>query len=306
MDLKLILQILGICIALIGMCLTSVGLFVAIQNYLRKSGIYMRGQYCIASSAWAEEPYVDSITVENVKDRPVIIFKVFLLVGRNHYILLNDYEHEPKILKAYESFTCNYEPVDFYSVGTSRINLRKMLNSQHVPIRIVLATSNGKYVIKDWIKRWDPLVEFFNNHMTAIVYPMRPEPKHGFYGADVKYLVKITTEDGYKRTTPIYEGDYNYPRFKAFKLTEESLSSREKLDEFLTMQAIDGKLKCVDIEILDAEALRKENYGTVYNKTYEAENIGWFQYNVLGRLLTKLSDIRLYFLNRKARKSQNR
>ncbi|MGE6223672.1 hypothetical protein [Aeromonas media] len=296
MGFKEYLQIFAICISLIA-------LFFVVRNYWRKSGTYVRGQYSVPSSAWAEEQYVSSLTIENVKDRPVIIFKVFLLVGRKYYILLNDYEHDPKILKPYECFTCHYDPVDFYSVSMNRIKMNKLLDSRQAPARIVLATSNGKYVIKEWIKRWDPIVDFFNNHMTAIIHPMRPNSKQGFYGADVKYLVNITTEDGYKKTTPIFKEDYNFPRFKEFRLTEESLSSKEKLDEFLTEQAINGKLKCIDVEVLDAEKLRKENYGSGYNKTFEAEHIGWFEYKVLGKLLTKESDVRLYFVNRKARKA---
>lgn len=296
MGFKEYLQIFAICISLIA-------LFFVVRNYWRKSGTYVRGQYSVSSSAWAEEQYVSSLTIENVKDRPVIIFKVFLLVGRKYYILLNDYEHDPKILKPYECFTCHYDPVDFYSVSMNRIKMNKLLDSRQAPARIVLATSNGKYVIKEWIKRWDPIVDFFNNHMTAIIHPMRPNSKQGFYGADVKYLVNITTEDGYKKNTPIFKEDYNFPRFKEFRLTEESLSSKEKLDEFLTEQAINGKLKCINVEVLDAEKLRKENYGSGYNKTFEAEHIGWFEYKVLGKLLTKASDARLYFVNRKARKA---
>jgi hypothetical protein len=296
LELKEIIQFIALGVSLIA-------LTFIVQNYWRKSGTYIRGQFCVSSSVWAEEKYVNSLTIENVKDRPVIIFKIYILVGRNYYIELNDFNHEPMILKAYESYTCHYDPVDFYSVSMNRVKMSKMLDSRKTPSRIVLATSSGKYVVREYIKRWDPIVDFFNNHMTAIVQPMRPNEKHGFYGVDVKYLVKITTEDGYTRTKPIYTEDYKRPRFDGFRLTEESLSSKETLDIFLTTQALEGNLKCVNVEVYDAEQLRKENYGSGYNKTFDAEYIGWFQYHVLGRILTKLSDIRLYFVNRKNRKA---
>lgn len=296
MGIKEILQIVALIVSI-------VALTFVIRNYWRKSGTYVRGGFCVSSSAWAEEKYISTLTIENVKDRPVIIFKIFVLVGRNYYIELNDFEHDPKILKPYESYTCHYDPVDFYSVSMNRVKMSKLLDSRTVPSRIILATSNGKYQVKEHIKRWDPIVDFFKNHMTAIVQPMRPREKHGFYGVDLKYLVKIFTEDGYTEAKPIYSNDHNRPRFGGFRLTEDSLLSKEALEEFLTAKALEGSLKCVNVEVYEAEKLLKENYGSGFNKTFEAEYIGWFKYHVLGRVLTKLSNIRLFFLNRKNRKA---
>jgi hypothetical protein len=266
----------------------------------------IKGLYCISSSAYAEDKYVSSLTLENSKDKPVIIFKIFLRVGANYYIELDDFEHEPKILKPYESFTSAYRPVDFYCTNMSRIKLNELLGSRKVKKQLVLSTSEGKYLVTEWIKRWDPVFDFFNNHMTASIIPMRPKEERGYYGSDVKYLVKISTEDSYIQTTPVYSEDYNYPRFKNFRLTEESLSSKESLDDFLTIQAIEGKLNCVDVEVLDAEQLRNESYGSGFEKTFEAEHYSWFYYIFIGKMLTIFSNIRLSFINRKQRKANKK
>jgi hypothetical protein len=129
----------------IALSVSLTALFFIVQNYWRKSGTYVRGQFCVTSSAYAEEEYVSSITIENVKDRPVIIFKIYLLIGRNYYLLLNDFDHEPKILKPYETYTDHYSPVDFYSVNMNRIKLTEMLGSNKVKSRIVLTR---KYRVK--------------------------------------------------------------------------------------------------------------------------------------------------------------
>jgi hypothetical protein len=292
----------------IALAVSLIALSFIVRNYWRKSGMNIKGQFCISSSAYAEDKYVDSVTLENYKDRPVIIFKIFLRVGANYYIELDDFEHDPKILKPYESYTSNYRPVDFYCVNMNRIKLNELLGSDKIKNQLVLSTSQGKYVVKDCIKRWDPIFDFFNNHLTASILPMRPKKENGYYGADVRYLVKLTTEDGYKPTTPVYPDDYNYPRFKNFRLTEESLSTKESLEEFLTGQAVDGNLNCINVEVLDASELRKESYGSGFGfgKTFEAEHYSWIYYIFIGRVLTILSNIRLYFINRNHKKANKK
>lgn len=290
----------------IALGVSLIALSFVIRNYFRKSGIYVKGQFCISSSAYAEDQYVSTFTLENFKDRPVIIFKIFLRVGPNYYIELADFEHDPKILKPYESFAQALEPVDYYSVNMKRIKLNNLLSSKDVKTSLVLSTSQGKYVVKEWIKRWDPVFDFFKNHLTAPIQPMRPADKYGYYGAEFAYLVRLSTEDGYKQTTPVYSEDYNYPRFEKFRLTKESLSSKDSLENFLTEQAINGNLSCVDVEVIDGKELRSKSYGSGFDKTIEAKSYSWIKYLVLGKLLTKLSNIRLYFINRKHRKANKK
>lgn len=160
-------------ISIVALCVSLTALFFIVRNYWRKSGIYVRGQYSVHSSSYCEDRYVGSITLENIKDRPVVIFKVFLLVGRNYYIELENFEHDPKILKPYEVYSNQYDPVDFYGVSMRRIKLNQLLDSRNVKSHLVLAASNGKYIVKEWIKRWDPISDFFNNHMTALIHPIR-------------------------------------------------------------------------------------------------------------------------------------
>lgn len=290
-------------ISIAALCVSLTALFFVVRNYWRKSGIYVRGQYSVHSSSHCEDRYVGSITLENIKDRPVVIFKVFLLVGRNYYIELENFEQDPKILKPYEIYSNQYDPVDFYGVSMRRIKLNQLLDSRNVKSHLVLATSNGKYIVKEWIKRWDPISDFFNNHMTALIQPIRSTYKNKCYGSEVKFIVDIKTEDGKEETIPIYPRDYEIRKFKDFSLTKESIETKETLEEYLLELTLEGGLKCSDIEVHDIESWRKEAYADDYNEIIEAKYYNWFNYVVVGRILTKLSDIRLYFENRKHRKA---
>lgn len=293
---------LELIISLIALFVSFTALTFIVRNYWRKSGIYVRGQYSICSSAYCQDKYVGSIALENVKDRPVVVFKVFLLVGRNYYIELENFEHEPMILKPYEVYSRKYDPVDFYSVSMRRIKLNDLLDSRKVKSRLVLATSNGKYIVGEWIKRWDPISDFFNNHMTALIHPMRSTYKNKCFGSEVKYIVDITAEDGNEETIPIYPRDHEIRKFNRFSLTKDSLESKENLENYLLERALDGSLKCVDINVHDIKAWRNEIYEKDY-EVIEAKYYNWFMYVIVGWIYTKLSDVRLYFINRKHRKA---
>ena len=270
---------LEIVVSLIALCVSLTALFFIIRNYWRKSGIYVRGQYSVHSSSSCQDRYVGRITLENNKDRPVVIFKVFLLVGRNYYIELENFEHEPKILKPYEVYSNQYDPVDFYSVSMRRNKLNELLDSKNVKSRLVLATSNGKYTVREWIKRWDPITDFFNNHMTALIHPMRSTYKNKCYGSEVKFIVGIKTEDEKEETIPVYPRDYEIQKFKKFSLTRESLESKEALEDYLLEMAVEGVLKCTDIVVHDIESWRQETYEKDYQEVIEAKYYSWFKGN---------------------------
>lgn len=102
----------------------------------------------------------------------------------------------------------------------NRIKLDKLLSSKEITTFLVLSTSHGKYVVKEWIQRWDPITDFFKNYFTAPIQSMRSNNKNSYYGADFAYLVKLLMEDGQVKTITVYSEDYNYPRFQNFKLTQ--------------------------------------------------------------------------------------
>ncbi len=66
-------------------------LIYTVKIFRLKSGTYVRGCFSITSSITCEDKYVGSITLENLKDHSIVIFKIYLLVGRNYYIELEDF-----------------------------------------------------------------------------------------------------------------------------------------------------------------------------------------------------------------------
>ena len=290
-------------ISSIAIVISLTALYFAIRNFRRKSGTYVRGQYSVCSSSYCDDEYVSNITIENAKDRPVVIFKIFLLVGRNYYIEIENFEDNPLILKAYEAYANQYDPVDFYSENMRRIKLDKLFKSKKVKSNLVLSTSEGRYVVKEWIRRWDPISDFFDNHRTALIYPMRSTYKNKCFGSRAKYILDIKLSDDKEETIAIYPRDYKVRKFNGFRLTKDCLETKDSLENYLLEKATDGSLKCQDFTVHDIEAWRNNRYKDDYSEVVEAKYYNWFMYKVVGRVYSLLSDLKLKFQNHKLRKA---
>lgn len=292
--------------SIVALLVSIAALIYTAKTYLLKSGSQVRGQFSVHSSISCEDKYVGSLALENMKDRATVIFKIYLLVGRNYFIELEDFEDNPLILKPFEIYAKQFDPVDFYSVSMKRINLNNLLDSKKTKSRLVLSTADGRYDVKEWINRWNPIVDFFRNHMTAVIQPIRSTYKGRSYGSNAKYIVDVKTASGKEETIAIYPRDYEVYRFRNFRIPREALDSKDAFEEFLYEKASEGNLNCVDIVVTDIEEWRKEIYKDHDGEVIEAKPYGWFTYVVLGRAFTILSDLKLKRKNRKMRKSANK
>lgn len=293
-DISIIASITALVISIIALIYTA-------KTFYLKSGAQIRGLFSITSSMYCEDKYVSNLVLENMKDRSTVIFTIYLLVGNNYYIELENFEGEPLILKPFEVYSKQFDPVDFYDVGMMRIRLNDLIDSKKVKSRLVVSTSIGRYKVKEWIERWDPIADFFKNHMTAIIKPIRSEYKGTCYGGNVKYIVEVKTESGKEETISIYPRDYELKKFKSFQLTRECLESKESLEKFLYEKVDGGILNCVDITVFDIETWRNTSYDNHVKKIIDAKYNGWFSYFVLGRVFTIISNKKLKIKNKKNR-----
>lgn len=286
--------------SVVAMIISIIALIYTVKTYLLKSGANVRGSFGMCSSSVAcEDQYVTSITLENLKDRAIVIFKIFLKVGHNYYIEIEDFGGEPLILKPFEAYQKDYGPIDLYSINMNRIDLNDLLGNRKIRKQIVLSTSDGKYIVTSWIKRWDPVYDFFSNHLTATIHPRRATYKGKSYGINAKFIVEFKAENGMEEVIAIYPRDYEIKKFKNFRLTRDSLQNKESIEEYLYDQVSKGLLNCIEITVHDMGAWHAEAYEMEAKKTIKAEYYNWFKYRLVGAVLTKLSDYRLHRQNKK-------
>lgn len=283
-----------------------VGAIFAALNYWRKKGLDIRGSYSLVSSIASEEKYIGSITLENLKDRPAVIFKILLEVGHGYFIELDGFENDPLILGAFEAVTRSYDPIDFYSAGTRQIDMKNLLGQDAVRHRLVLSTSQGRYNVESRLYRWSPMVGYFRNHLTTPILPMRSTYEGQAYGSEVKYIVHLEWDDRKDEIIPIYPGAHRRRTFRSFELTADALESKEALETFLIERTIDEDLLCNDLSVIDVEEWRHDVYARQKKDVWKAPRRGWFIYHVVGFFVTRWHNITLKWKNWRRRRRESK
>ena len=287
-------------ISLIALVISFASLVYAVSSFSRKEGVEIRVDYAVASSIAGKDKFISELTLENRKDRTIAVFKIYLLLGHNYFIELENFETSPLRLGPYETFSNQYDPLDFYSVNLMPIDMGELWTRNKE--KIVLMTSNGKYTAKKHINRWDHDIDGFRNFSTAVIRPERTIFRDKSYGSNVSYIIVFEHEDGKDEVVPLYPGDYRFRKFKRFNLTKESLESRENLDALLRQNISEDVLKCIDFKIYDMEAVRKEYYKDYSKTTVQAVPISWFEYHVWSRISTLVEHQMSRYKNRRIKR----
>ncbi len=276
---------------ILGTVLSCGGLYLAYRGLVLKTGrVKIRGGYTECSSIACDDKYISSVTLENVRDRAITIFAIYLKFGHDLYLEIDDFEDAPLVLGAFESFRKEYGPLEFYSAGTRRILINDLFANKSVKRRLVLSTSDGKHTVRRLIPIWNPVTEFFRNYMTGIARPIRSTYKGKAYGSSTIFLVELEQEGGTSQVLPIYPRDHESRRFKRFRLTPEALESKAALESFLNAQREAGNLPVSSVTVHDLRALRDERFKEEETKEpITVKPDGFFTYHVLGWIYTRVS-----------------
>ncbi len=287
-------------IALASFAIAALALVFAIRGDRRKSGIDIRAEFSVASSVWSSERWVAEMRLENLKDRPVNVYKIYLEVGHGLHIEVENFTDNPLSLDAYSVFQQIYDPVEFYSHGMSRVT--GFLGDKKSRQRIVLTTSQGRYYPRCGTKTFDdPFLDtILSNITTGVVHPERLKHKGRSYGSEAKFVVTFSNADGTEEVVPIYPHDYEIRKFRNFKLTREAIESQQSLEEFLQEQVAAGNLSYLSLSVVDLDAVRRDVFKD-YSETKTLTPQGWFSNKVLGRGLTLWEGFILARKNRRIR-----
>jgi hypothetical protein len=280
-------------LALISASISILALVIALKNYRRKEGVYVRGIFSIASSRACNDAYVSEVVLENLKDRAVTIFAIYLRIGHNYYVELENLEENPLVLKAFETYRRHFGPLEFYAASCNRIILKNLLQNSAVRKQIILSTSNGKYTVPSRIRRWSPIGDIFENHLTTVVRPIYLKHKDKYLGGNIAYVVELVGSDGAEIIIPIHPKDYEVRVFSNFSLTTDSLSSKEALEQLLQKQIDGGNLTVDRYAVHDVNAARTKAHEFYSGATVVSRSYSALQYYIMGPILTKLADWRL-------------
>lgn len=282
---------------------TIISLVYTALTFRLKSGIQIRGSYgLVTSSVSCKEGYIKSITLENLKDKAVVIYEIYLKLASNCYLTLEMLEADPIILKPFEVYTKEYDPVDFYGMSMKTLDLSPMFKAERMnKIRIVLSTGEGLYHVKQSIRRRRAYELFFKNYLTTIAQPIRLTHEGRAYGRNVLYLLELADAKGEEACVPIYPEDYKVKRFRDFPLTRESLASRDSLEKYLQSKQEEGVLRCAKLNVIDMQP-RREMLDAEYNRNpIIVKPMCKLTHEIIGFAYTFASNAKNSWRNRRAR-----
>lgn len=271
--------------AIASFVIASFAVFLAFRGDRRKTGMDIRCDFAVSSAIWSKEPWVSKVRLENVKDRSVVIYKIYLEIGHGLYIEVEDLTDNPLTLGPYDVYQKEYDPIEFYAYSLSR--LTGLLDDKTKRRRIVLTTSQGRHIPKSGTQTFDD--PFFDairkNFSTGIAYPLRLPYKGQNYGSEAKYVLTLTGHDRKEEVIPIYPHDYEVKTIRDVSLTRESLESKQALECFLEKQIRARTAPFISFEVVDLEAFRRTAFED-YSRSFAVVHQGWFSYHVVARLMT--------------------
>ncbi|MDT8339756.1 MAG: hypothetical protein RQ763_11235 [Sulfurimonas sp.] len=289
---KDIINIISLPLSLLAFIVGFATLIYTIKMVSMKKGIDVRCSYSLCSSIECEDKYISDFILENRKDKSIVLFQIYLKLGHNYYLELEDFEHAPLIIKPFEVYSQSFDPLLSYSVSMKRIKLDKLFDNPKVKKKILLYTTEGVYEVKAHINMSHPISLFFKNYATAVIKTNRLKYDDKAYGMNIKYLVEFTHNDGKKNVLALREDSYR-TKFKNLTLNKESLRNKENLEIFFQEKLDDNILKNITkINVIDFKKEIQDYFeNTNTDKIIEAEYYGFFKYYVVGKIVTIIKNI---------------
>jgi hypothetical protein len=289
---------INLLVAFIALLISIIALVYTVLTYTLKRGHRFKCSFSTCSSLDCDDEYVSSLTIVNQKDRPAVIFEIYLQLGYGNFLLLDDFSNKPLILHGFEVYYKKYDPLIFYQVGIKRIKIDSLLGNPKIRTRLVVSTAEGKKVVKIGMKHWRPQYSFFENYLTAIIRPQYLTYEDIRYGSNVKYLLVIH-EAGEKQVIPIKDGDEQLQCFEKLKLDKNVLLSRDVFQLHLQRLIDKGQLKFDTFEVVDFQEDVQGEMSRFDSEVYQANPHSFFYYNIFGRVATYFENLRIRKENKK-------
>lgn len=299
-------DLMVIIISMISLVVSVIVLLLSYKTYILKYGQKVRGWVGEASSCTSDNAYFYTIVLENLKDKDLVVFNIYIRIGYNIYLdMLNkddlneSYFH---VIPALSVREFRFGPAINYSDGVSIVDISELIRSSKIKKRIVLSTNYGKLVVKYPTKGWDPNFAYFNNYGTTIISPIRFYSENSIYGNKnsdslnyavnyetygdrTLYLVTLKRKHFERVTYPILR-DTKVVYFKDVNFTEATLANKETLEKLLIHERSIGSIDFEDIEeIMDFQSYVKEIRAKhQHSETPKPES--WFTYHIIDKFET--------------------
>ncbi len=290
-------------IAASGLIVSVVVLIVSVRTWRLKKGQSVRASYEISIT---DKAYVSRIIIENLKDRDLIIFGIYLKYGSNIYVDMLDinthYDRYHHIIPGLSTRVFELGPALYYSEHSFEVNIEHLLQKLNTA-SIILQTNLGKIKAKRFKKGWSPISQYFRNYGTHYIrvhrfYTEKSVPSsrnqsenyidYSSYDHRVKYVVKLKFADGSVHDFDI-PSIMSYIPFQKLCFTPEVLSSSDNLKQYLLESRANNLIEFSDIiQVTNISDILTKNKERLFPtpQGYKIESLSKFQYYVVWRVRT--------------------
>ncbi len=239
------IDVLPLITSIIALVISIVALTYTIKQFFLKKGTEVRSTYSLTYSIDCNDAYISNLILENRKDKPIVIFKIYVKVGNNNYIEIENFENNPLVIKPFEVYIKEYESLIEYNHDLIRIKIDNLLKDiQNVKTNTVLITTEGEYVVKTYVKKKE--ISFDK----SIIKIKRLPYKDVDYGENIKYLIDFTL---WNDECQIIALNKDVSRHKySFNLTEKLMQNRLALENHIK-DYIKGNKNYKSVIVIDFE-----------------------------------------------------
>ncbi len=242
------------------------GTFFTISSFIillwstnRKIGTKILGTFKVTHSNKTEDTYISEVTLLNMKEIPIVIYNIYISLEKNYFLLVENFEKEPLILKPFEAMVREYDPIDVYTETLMKIKIDKLLFVD-LKKELLLETSNGYYKVKkvDRENKW----KFIRNK--KIINPNRLFHRGKSYGNNTLYIVDFEFK-GKISTIIIYKDDILFNTYRG--LTQKDIESKETVKEYFEEKKKNKTINYDEIQVYDyQEKLKMLLFSEVYEE----------------------------------------
>lgn len=297
--------ILNIWIASVSLFVSCIVLIYTYRTWRLKRGQSVRASLGISAT---NKHYVSNLIIENLKDRDLVIFGIYLKFGSNVYIDLLDidthFDSYHHIIPSLSTRIFELGPVLYYTEHSFEVDIEKLLQDWTAGT-IILQTNIGKVKAKKIKSGWHPISQYFRNYGTHYIKAHRlytreavPSTHHqsenfidySSYDDRVRYVVtiKFVGEKTYDFEVP---SSKNYIPFQKLNFTSEILSSVDTLRQYLIESRENNLIEFEDIvQIVNIAEIIQSNKDRfdLTPSGYTIQIMNKFQYHVIWKIKTLL------------------
>ena len=291
----------------VNIILTIIVLIYTFRTWNLKRGQSVRASCQISIT---DKPFISSVIIENLKDRDLVIYGIYLKFASNVYLDLLDidfsqdkYNH---IIPALSSRIFELGQPLFYTKGIVLVDMEDIIKNNSYSI--ILRTSEGKITAKNIKNGWHPRSltgtyyirpsrYYTKNAVPNTHYQSEQYIDYTSFDNSIQYVatIKISDDLTYDFEIPPRR---NYIPFQKLRFTAETLQSSDTLYQYLLKSRSEQLIQFEQIIKIENIKQKIDGYkkGLIdepkYSKVIALDNFQFLRYKFSFRLKTLCSKIK--------------